>query len=169
MTPMSPEQDVKHVIARYVRAVDHRDAEAMAALFLPDGKVVISQRYTGMPDESPGSHPIGELDGAVAIGAAVTGMMPPHPAFGWSHHVASNPIIEIDGDRAKIDTQFMMLEIRGAARPLGGWPEDTFGAQGTIKPREAGYYRTLLHRMDGTWRIARHDILHDLPFAIPAA
>lgn len=167
MTPMSPEQDVEHVIARYVRAVDHRDAEAMAALFLPDAKVVISQRYTGTLDEAPGSHSIGELDGAAAIGAAVTGMMPPHPAFGWSHHVASNPIIEIDGDKAKIDTQFMMFEIRGAERPQHGWPESTFGAQGTITPRESGYYRTTLLRLGGTWRITRHEILHDLPFAIP--
>lgn len=164
---MSPERDVEHVIARYVRAVDHRDAAAMAALFAPDGQVVISQRYTGAPGATSGSHVIGELHGADAIGCAVTQMMPPHPTFGWSHHMASNAIVEIDGDKAVIDTQFIMFEILGSQRPVAGWPAGTSGAQGTIVPREAGYYRTSLLRLNGTWQITRHEILHDIPFAIP--
>jgi hypothetical protein len=139
----------------------------MAALFLADAKVVISQRYTGSPGEAAGSHGIGELDGAAAIGGAVTGMMPSHPPVGWSHHVTSNALVEIDGDSATLDTQFMMFEVRGAERPPAGWPSGTFGAQGSIVPREAGYYRTALRRVEGSWRIARHEILHDLPFAIP--
>ena len=164
---MSPEQQVLHVIARYVRAVDHRRGDDMAALFLPDAKVSIYQRYTGAPEASPGPHLIGELVGSVAIGGAVSGMMPPHGSLGWSHHVTSNAIVHVDGASATLDTQFMMFEVHGAGRPRDGWPAGAFGAQGAIVPREAGYYRTSLRRVDGDWLIAHHEITHDLPFAIP--
>ena len=39
---MSDEREIQEVLARYVRAADHRDGAAMRDIFLPEGKVEIS-------------------------------------------------------------------------------------------------------------------------------
>jgi hypothetical protein len=93
--------------------------------------------------------------------------MAPHPKSGWSHHTMVNPIVEIDGDTADYDAQFLVYSVRGLARPADGWPAGTSGAQGSITPIESGYVRTELRRQDGEWRIQRHVIKHDLPYVFP--
>lgn len=52
----------------------------------------------------------------------------------------------------------------GTKKPEGGWPAGTFGAQGTIKPIESGYYRFTFRRTDGAWRIRHQDVIHDIPY-----
>jgi len=111
--------------------------------------------------------PVGELVGQDAIAAAVSQMMQPHPAHGWSHHTTHDHIIEVDGDNATIDAQFVVFEVRGKERPTTGWPEGAFGAQGTVEPTEAGYYRPILRRVDGDWKIETLRIVHNLPMAFP--
>jgi hypothetical protein len=34
---------------------------------------------------------------------------------------------------------------------------------------ESGYYDTDLRRVDGEWKIVKHSVLLDMPFAVPAA
>jgi hypothetical protein len=63
-------------------------------------------------------------------------------------------LVSVDGDEASIDTQFITFDVVGTAKPEGGWPVGTFGAQGAIKPIESGYYRFAFRRTDGAWRIA---------------
>jgi hypothetical protein len=41
------------------------------------------------------------------------------------------------------------------------------GAQGTVQPIEAGYYRPILRRVDGVWKITTMRITHSLPMAFP--
>jgi hypothetical protein len=159
---MSEEEKVRQVLARYVRAVDHRNGKAMAELFTPDGKVEQFYNNTGRPE------PLGELVGPEAIAAAVEHMMQPHPARGWSHHTTHDPIIETDGDRASIDAQFVVFSVVGAEAPQGGWPAGAVGAQGTITPIESGYYRPTLKRSDGRWLIETQRIYLDLPMVFPA-
>lgn len=153
--------DIQEVFARYVRAADRRDGAALAALFVPDGRVKISWRDGAI--ESP----VGQLEGRAAISRAVTHMMRPHPPRGWSHHTTHDPLIEIEGDIAEIDTQFIVFNTVGAEKPVGGWPEGALGLQGTVTPIEAGYYRATLRRRDGAWLIEELRILHDLPMAVP--
>ena len=155
---MSDEFAVQQVLARYVRATDSRNGSAMSELFVPNGRVDI---YTGQGTPER----LGTLEGAETIGQAVAGMMAAHPARGWSHHVTSDHLVEISGDEATLDAQFIMFETRGDERPAQGWPAGAFGAQGTVRPREAGYYRSKLVRVDGHWRIAHHAIYLDLPHA----
>ncbi|MDR3670257.1 MAG: nuclear transport factor 2 family protein [Holophaga sp.] len=157
---MSEEREIQQVLARYVRATDHRDGAAMAALFLPDGKVEIYHPQAGAMAL------VGELAGPEAIGAAVSTMMRPHPPRGWSHHTTHDPIIEIDGDTATLDAQFVVFNVVGAEKPADGWPEGARGAQGTILPIETGYYRPVLKKAGGRWWIACQRIYLDLPFAI---
>ena len=159
---MSEERQVAQVLARYVRAADHRDAAAMSALFVPDGVVEIFFNDAGTPQK------LAELTGAEAIGNAVAGMMKPHPPLGWSHHTTHDHIIEIDGDEATLDAQFVVFTTVGRARPADGWPDGAVGAQGTITPIESGYYRPRLRRTGGAWKIVHHTIVMDQPMAFPS-
>jgi hypothetical protein len=156
---MSDEREIQEVLARYVRAADHRDGAAMSNIFLPEGKSEIFYNNAGTPEL------LGELVGAEAIGAAVTKLMKPHPPRGWSHHTTHDPIIEVKGDAATLDAQFVVFNVVGAEKPEGGWPEGAFGAQGTITPIESGYYRPILKKVDGRWMMAHLRIYHDIPYA----
>jgi 2-polyprenyl-6-methoxyphenol hydroxylase-like FAD-dependent oxidoreductase len=158
---MSEERAVQQMLARYVRGVDARDGAAVAAVFKEDGRVEISYNNSGK------SEPLGELVGRDAIAAAVSQMMKPHSARGWSHHTTHDHIIDVNGDDATLDAQFVVFEVRGKERPATGWPEGAFGAQGTVQPIEAGYYRPILRRVDGVWKIATMRIAHSLPMAFP--
>ena len=158
---MSDERAVQQVLAKYVRGVDTRDGAAVAALFTDTGRVEISYNNSGK------SEPLGELVGRDAIAAAMSQMMKPHPARGWSHHTTHDHIIDVNGDDAMLDAQFVVFEVRGKERPATGWPEGAFGVQGTIQPIEAGYYRPILRRVAGAWKIDTLRIVHSLPMAFP--
>ena len=158
---MSEERAIQQVLAKYVRGTDTRDGAAVAALFTTTGRVEISYNNSGKLE------PVGELVGQEAITAAVSQMMRPHPAHGWSHHTTHDHIIEVDSDVAMIDAQFIVFEVRGTVRPATGWPEDAFGVQGTVTPIEAGYYRSIMRRVDGAWKIDTLRITMNLPLAFP--
>lgn len=160
---MSDERSVQQVLARYVRAADARDGVAMSALFTVDARVVICVRDAGEPQK------VAELVGAEAIGGAIAGMMAPHPPRGWSHHTTHDHIIEVDGDDATVDAQFVVFNTVGDERPAEGWPAGASGAQGTITPIESGYYRPRMRRIDGRWQIVHHTIVLDQPMAFPEA
>lgn len=156
---MSDELAVQHVLSRYVRAHDRRDGAAMAALFTPAARVEIRVNNGGT------SEPLGTLSGRDAIADAVDHMMQPHPPGGWSHNATDGLLIEIDGDRATLDAQFMVFRIQAATRPATGWPAGASGAQGTITPIESGNYLLTLVRDDGRWLIETLRITHNLPWA----
>ena len=156
---MSDEREIQEVLARYVRAADHRDGAAMSNIFLPEGKCEIFYNNAGTPER------LGELVGAAAIGAAVTTLMKPHPPRGWSHHTTHDSIIEVKGDTATLDAHFVVFNVVGAEKLESGGPEGAFGAQGTITPIESGYYRPTLKKVDGRWMMAHLRIYHDIPYA----
>ena len=158
---MSDELAVQQVLAHYVRAHDRRDGAAAAALFMPQARVTI------LYNNNPGGEPevIGELVGREAIAQAVTHMMKPHPPRGWSHNATDGVLVEIDGDRATLDAQFMVFSILGDAKPPSGWPAGAAGAMGTITPIESGYYTQKLVRVGGEWLIESLQIRHNLPMA----
>jgi SnoaL-like domain len=158
---MTDERAVQQVLARYVRGSDARDGAAVAAQFVPNGRVEILFSNSGKLE------PLGELVGEDAIAGAVSNMMRPHPPCGWSHHTTHDPIIEISGDEAQMDAQFIVFDVIGKERPSTGWPEGAIGAQGTITPIESGYYRPTLRRVDGVWKIETLRIVLDMPLAFP--
>ncbi|MEH0843243.1 nuclear transport factor 2 family protein [Micromonospora sp. CPCC 205711] len=160
---MSDERKIQEILARYVRATDRRDGRTQGALFT-DEAVVQSFSKTGPDSYEPVAPP---LIGGAAVGYAVDNYMAPHPQGGSSHHVTTDHIIEVDGDQAHMNAQFIVFRIQAAARPADGWAAGTFGAQGTVQPIESGYYDTDLRRIDGEWKIVGHRILLDMPYAIP--
>jgi hypothetical protein len=158
---MTDAAKVSQVLARYVRAADRRDGEAVAALFVENGAVEMRWHNGGVPQ------PIGRLEGRERIAWSVANMIQPHPERGFSHHTTMDHIVSIDGDQADLDAQFIVFNTLGAARPQTGWPADAFGAQGTVTPGGAGYYLLKLVRVDEEWRIAELRIDFDLPMALP--
>ena len=159
---MSAESDITEIVSRYTRAADQRDGAAMAKLYEADA--VVEVHYHG--GAGPGSRMelLGTLSGAEQIEAAMTTAMAPHPPLGWSHHTTYDHLVSVDRDEASIDTQFITFDVVGARKPEGGWPAGTFGAQGTIKPIESGYYSFAFRRTDGAWRISHMDITHDISY-----
>jgi hypothetical protein len=160
---VNDERKIQEVLARYVRAADRRDGTRQSALFTEDAIVRILTK-TGPDAYEPFGEPI---IGGTGVAYAVDHFMAPHPEGGSSHHTTSDHLIEVDGDRAHLNAQFVVFEVRAAVRPAGGWPKGVFGAQGTVRPIESGYYDTDLHRVDGEWKITGHRVLMDMPIAIP--
>jgi len=149
---------IQQLPARYIRCADQRESAGIAQPFAFDAIIELVHDKGKMPEV------VGKLSGREAIGAA---MMQPHLPLGWSHHTMHDPLIEIDGDLATIDTQFITFDVCGAVRPIEGWPKGAFGAQGTITPIESGYYRAALRKIDGEWLFDRLRIHHDLPYIVP--
>ncbi|KOV52590.1 MULTISPECIES: nuclear transport factor 2 family protein [Streptomyces] len=159
---MSDERRVQEVLARYVRATDRRDGKAQGALFTDDAVVQIFVR-TGSDYE-----PFGEpLIGGAGVEYAVTHLMASHPEGGSSHHTTSDHIIEVNGDSARLSAQFVVFAVQASPRPVHGWPAGAFGAQGTVRPVESGYYETDLRRIGSEWKIVNHRVLMDMQIAVP--
>jgi hypothetical protein len=156
---MSTESEIRGIVSRYTRAADRRDGEALAKLFEADA--VVEVHYHRGPD---GDELLGTLSGGAQIAAAMSTAMAPHPPLGWSHHTTYDHLVSVDGDEASIETQFITFDVVGTPKPEGGWPVGTFGAQGTIKPIESGYYRFAFRRTDGVWRVRHLGVIHDIPY-----
>jgi hypothetical protein len=159
---MSEERAVQEVLARYVRAVDARNADGVAELYVEDGAEILSYNRAGTPER------IAAFTGSRAIRDAVANILPPHPALGWAHHATFDPIIAIDDVTASLHAQFVVFEVRGTERPTDGWPPGVSGGQGTITPIESGYYQISLQRTADGWKITENHTILDLPPALPA-
>jgi hypothetical protein len=156
---MSTESEIRRIVSRYTRAADQRDGEALAQLFEADA--VVDVHYHRGPD---GDELLGTLSGGAQIAKAMSTAMAPHPPLGWSHHTTYDHLVDIDGDEASIETQFITFDVVGIRKPEGGWPAGTFGAQGSIKTIESGYYCFAFRRTDGVWRIRHLGVSHDIPY-----
>lgn len=162
---MSDEREVEEVLARYVRATDRRDGKEQGGLFTDDAVVQI---YTKSGPDS--YEPFGEpLIGGAGVEHAVANFMSAHPTGGSSHHTTFDHIIAVEGDRAHLNSQFIVYRVQAFARPADGWPAGARGAQGTVQPIESGFYDTDLRRVGGDWKIVKHSVLMDMPIAIPGA
>jgi CheY-like chemotaxis protein len=100
---MSDQHEVQQVLARYVRATDERDGATVASLFLPDGRVEIYCKG------NEGPKLLGVLCGPEAVARAVGQTVKPSPTLCCSHHTTHDHIIDIDGDQAHIDAQFVVF------------------------------------------------------------
>src|SRR4051794_21662758 len=100
---MSDERKVQEVLARYVRTTDQRDGKSQSALYSDDAIVEIFIK-TGNDSYQPIGEPI---IGGSGVEYAVDNFMAPHPEGGSSHHTTSDHVIEVDGDRAHMNAQFV--------------------------------------------------------------
>ncbi|MGW3160796.1 nuclear transport factor 2 family protein [Streptomyces sp. NPDC001089] len=150
--------DIQDVLSRYVRATDERDVTALAGLFAEDGVFrFFSRSGTGK------YRPIGKpFTGPKEIREFVASW-PPLPERVYLHHLTTDHMIEVDGDEAIMNAQFMVVPAVAAAEPEGGWPQGLRGVQGSATPTMIGIYDAHLSRIDGAWKLTRFDVLHSLP------
>lgn len=90
---MEATDELRNLVQRYARAADERDVDALASLFHPDAVI------TGARGEQ-------DLEGWL------DGMRGPR-AFPTSMHVLGDPLIELDGDTARLDTYAVVYQLGG--------------------------------------------------------
>jgi ketosteroid isomerase-like protein len=96
VSPTTPDSGSDHdalrtLVQRYARAADDRDVEALVALFHPDATV----------DGARGKQSIAEW---------LDTMRAPR-TFPGSMHVLGDPLIELQGDRATLDTYAVVYQL----------------------------------------------------------
>jgi ketosteroid isomerase-like protein len=150
---------IRETISLYGRASDAGDVEAFRKIFTPN---VLTENFRRMPDGSivRSKTPVGHSVEVMTQGLAKVGK-----ARGDSkvHHFTHDPIIEIHGDTAYINVQFLATRSRANDVVL----ENVEGVQGTVQTTLTGYYDDVLKKIDGRWLIVEHHVIIDIPYELP--
>jgi 3-phenylpropionate/cinnamic acid dioxygenase small subunit len=120
---MRDEWAIGRVLARYCRYLDDQRYDEVVALFAPEGVL-----------DSMGTRAEGR--------EAIRAFFPESESTGGrpsAMHVLSNPVIDVDGDTARAESDWVMIQ------------RDEAGVTGIVL---AGRYRDVLARIDGQWRFA---------------
>ena len=123
-------EEIRQLVARYVRAADFGAADAFASCFTPDGAFVLDS-------ESPS-----KLKAGLHVGAAALRRLCTENFAGTRGHVRhwdSPPVIEGDGETAAMSSYLAVLRV-------GETPE-----AGVIL---TGVYWDILAKVDGKWLFA---------------
>ena len=124
--------EIRDVLERYMRYNDDRAADKIAELFHEDARFQVMGRVQSGR----------EAVRAVFVGAGSE--LPSWTAPGGllkqpgSVHISSNPVIDVDGDSATAETDFLVVDR---------------GEDGRAKPVLVGRYRDEFRRVDGRWLI----------------
>jgi ketosteroid isomerase-like protein len=153
---MNDRVEIVETLGRYARAMESRDAEALAQLFVPDAKLEISSRYGN------GDYVAGDSVGLDTIRAMFKA---PAPAGRGMHYLTTDHLVSISGDDAHLQAQFLVIASTANERPEGGWPKGSAMMQGTLSPIMIGNYDTFLRKTEGRWLIIQHQVKHSLPMA----
>lgn len=136
------EAEIRRVLVEYGAFIDGRDYAAYAALFAEDGV------WQGG---------FGRFTGPAAIERMLLDNLgPPEPGFvnKSNFHMMTNPIIEVDGDRATVTSKYMFWVRSPEDRPV---------------PMLAGRYVDEFVKRGGQWKIARRATWGEIPFRDPNA
>jgi hypothetical protein len=128
---LSDESEIRAVIARYARGMDRADFDLVRSCYHPDGTDAHGE-YNGGIDGLLG------YAGEFMKTQAVESMM----------HNTCQSVIELDGDRAWVETYHLVV-VRIAAAS-GGTPMDVLGPV---------RYVDLFERREGIWRIAHRKVV----------
>lgn len=139
---MEAESDIRRMLIEYGKFLDARDFASYAALFAEDGV------WTGG---------FGSFTGPDAIrGMLEANLGVPEPGFvnKSNFHMMTNPLIEIDGDRARVESKYLFWTRSTEDRPA---------------PLLAGRYVDEFVKEGGEWKIARRTTWGAIPFRDPNA
>jgi len=122
---------IRRLLAEYCRHVDDARFAAAAALFTTDGAFVMGD------DQPTGRHELASWWEA---------QQPPHRR---GRHISGEPIVDVDGDRATVSSDFLFVR----------W------IRGVLTLELAGRYHDRCVRGDDGWRIERRvvELLEPLP------
>ncbi|MFD9669921.1 nuclear transport factor 2 family protein [Rhodococcus sp. NPDC059968] len=158
---MNDRQDILEVLARYVRAFEKRDGDALAALFAPDGELQVFSRYGREEYVALDADRVGDD----ALRAMVnSGTLPPGRGM---HYLTTDHIVDITGDEATLQAQFVVVGSNANPRPENGWPAGADLMQGKLAPIMIGHYESRLRKIGDSWLFTRHQVKHSLPMALP--
>ena len=88
--------EIEQLLYRYGRAIDEKDYERLRSVFSPDAEIDYNvERGTALPFPEMLEWLRGTL-----------------PMFYATHHVMTNPLIEIDGDRARSSTYLTATHVQ---------------------------------------------------------
>lgn len=138
---MEDESDIRRMLIEYGAFLDAKDYAAYAALFAEDGEWIGG---------------FGRFTGPAAIRQMLeVNLGAPEPGFvnKANFHMLTNPLIEIDGDRAHVTSKYLF------------W---TRSPDNSPTPLLAGRYVDEFVRRDGQWKIARRTTYGAIPYRDPA-
>jgi hypothetical protein len=159
---VSDREDIIETLARYTRAIEARDGDGLAALFEPDGELLLFSRY-GREDYIALD---ADVVGHDAIRAAMTNATLA-PGSGM-HYLTTDHIVDIVGGDARMHSRFVVLDSTAKPRPDEGWPRGSELMQGQLTVSMIGYYQSHLRKRGDTWLLVRHEVRHSLPMALPS-
>src|SRR5690242_12491317 len=111
---MSDRVEIVEVLARYVRAMEQRDGEVLASLFTEDGVFALFGRQ-GDGDSPSGADVVGrDRIRAMVEGGALA------PQRGMQY-LTTDHIVDIDGNKANLEAQFIAVETDAEMRGDIGW------------------------------------------------
>lgn len=128
---------IQQLFVDYGNHLDAGDFEAYANLFADDGEVMLG--------------PLGRAKGRDEIRALMEGML--SGARGTSFHVITNPMVDLDGDRAMSTVMWTVIQR---------------DADGSPKLSMLGHHTDVLVRDGGSWRFQQRKGSIDLPSRFPA-
>ena len=155
---MSERDEVVEVLARYARALEDRDADAVAELFVPDGTFQLFSR-DGRGAYVPGPVVAGrERIRAMVGGGSLSSRR-------GMHYLTSDHIVEITGDEASLRAQFIAVESNGDIPSGDKWTAGASVLKGSYALTMVGRYESQLRKTGGRWQFAAHQVKHNLPMA----
>jgi hypothetical protein len=149
---------IQQVLARYVQATDARDADAQSSLYSSDGVLETYFRNDQGDFESSGN----PIVGADELRDSVAHFRSAHPEDRPSHHVTTDHIIELDGDRAHLNAQFLAFEVHIGGGQGTSANHNVSSAPGYLHFYASGYYDMDFRLLDGHWKIVRNRVMADL-------
>lgn len=136
MTEIADQLAINQVLARYCRGIDRCDADELAAVFTADAWL----------DYGSGAAPIAETIASLMQGLG---------AMRLTQHNIGNTICQVQGPRAKAETNCVALHILS-------------GPEGEIELVVGGRYLDTLVKQDSVWRIAERLYIMDWNRTQPA-
>jgi uncharacterized protein (TIGR02246 family) len=137
---------IQETMSRYMFALDTANADAYAAVYAPDGEIVIGGKV--LEKGRPALH-------AYIEGLRKQWKMTPDQKFGKTRHIYYNFTVEVHGDTALAQAYWTTL----LADPKGG---------AAWKALDTGVSENSLVKINGSWLIAKRVIIPD-PAPKPAA
>ncbi len=125
-------EEIRQLFVDYGHHLDSGNFAAYGGLFADEGEVLLG--------------PVGRAKGPAAIEALMSKTM--EGAWGSSFHIVSNPIIELDGDRATTEVM---------------WTVVARDAKDEATVTMLGRHRDTLIREGGRWRFLRRQGFIDVP------
>ena len=129
---------IQQLFVDYGLHLDSHDFAAYAALFAPEGEVLLG--------------PLGRAKGRDEIRELMERTLGPVPA-GRSFHLISNPVVTLEGDHARARVMWTVIQQDAQGRPVVGM---------------IGHHLDDLVRLDGKWHFLRRAGHIDIPSAYPS-